>query len=194
MILSKQDLRYYIAQDQKSLRLKKRKFDWLLNLIIPKRIPSFQRTLRIAEYYNNKANKNKLYKLPALYYKLLHRKKSLKLGFTIPLNVFGPGLSIAHYGTIVVNPASRIGANCRIHVCVNIGASNGSSKAPIIGDNVYIAPGCKIFGDIEIASNVVISANSVVNRSFKKSNVLVGGVPAKVLKEYDELDFSWKKS
>ena len=194
MIVCKQDLRYYIAQDQKSLGVKKRRFSWLLNLVLSKRIPSFQKTLRIAEYYHNKASRNKLYELPALYYKFLHRKKSHELGFTIPLNVFGPGLSIAHYGTIVVNPAARIGANCRIHVCVNIGASNGSNKAPIIGDNVYIAPGCKIFGDIEIASDVVISANSVVNRSFKKSNILIGGVPAKILKEYDELDFTWKKS
>lgn len=37
-----------------------------------------------------------------------------KLGFSIGLNVFGPGLSIAHYGCIVVNSGARIGTNCRI--------------------------------------------------------------------------------
>ena len=80
--------------------------------------------------------------------------------------MFGPGLSIAHAGTIVVNSNAKIGANCRIHVCVNIGADvTDGSKAPIIGDNCYIGPGAKLFGSIILGNNVGIGANAVVNKS-----------------------------
>lgn len=101
----------------------------------------------------------------------------------IPKNVFGPGLSIAHYGTIVVNSQSRIRSNCRIHVGVNIGASAGRSEAPKKGDNCYIGPGVIIFGDINIANNVTIGANSTVNRSCDRERVVIAGTPAKIVKE-----------
>ena len=109
-----------------------------------------------------------------------------KYGWTIPINVFGPGLSIVHTGTIVVNGSARIGANCRIHVCTNIGQApiNGISGAPILGDNVYIGPGAKLFGPITIGNNVVIGANSVVNRSFGDS-CTIAGVPAKIISSND---------
>jgi serine O-acetyltransferase len=35
------------------------------------------------------------------------------LGLFIPANVFGPGLSIAHYGAIDVGKEAKVGANCR---------------------------------------------------------------------------------
>lgn len=191
MIQNRRDLGDYLLQDRKELRQVKSSF--LKELIFPNRINNFQVTLRKAEYYANTANKSLFNKIFALYYKILLRNKSLRLGFTIPINVFGPGLSIAHYGTIVINRAAKVGANCRIHVCVNIGASAGSKNAPQIGNNVYIAPGCKIFGDIVIADNVTISANSVVNKSFLTPNVVIGGIPAKVLKTLDEdTSFNWK--
>jgi serine O-acetyltransferase len=104
----------------------------------------------------------------------------LKLGFTIPLNVFGPGLSISHFGTIVINKHAMIGANCRIHPGVCIGGLKG--KAPRIGNNVYIGPGAKIFGDITIDDNVAIGANSVVNKDVPMS-VTVAGNPAKIVSE-----------
>ena len=115
--------------------------------------------------------------------KIKFKKKSIKLGFTIPENVFGPGLSIPHYGTIVVNANAKVGANCRIHVCTNIGASGGSSMAPIIGDNVYIGPGAKIYGNVVIGNNNAIAANATVNKSFEEEGVLIGGVPSKIIGE-----------
>lgn len=108
------------------------------------------------------------------------RKISVKLGFSIPINVFGSGLSLPHRGNIIVNPQTRIGENCRIHVGVNIGAHH--DKAPKIGNNVYIGPGAIIFGDIEIADNVSIRANATVNKSVLEPNSVVAGTPAKVVK------------
>ena len=112
--------------------------------------------------------------IKVLWAKYLYKKSSIKLGFTIPVNVFGPGLSIAHYGTIIVNASTRVGANCRIHACVNIGTEAGQSgAAPIIGDNCYIGPGAKIFGDIKIGKNVAIAANAVVNKSYEENNITI---------------------
>ena len=101
------------------------------------------------------------------------------MGFSISINSFGPGLSIAHYGTIVVGSNARIGANCRIHVGVTIGATNDEKDATIIGDNVYIGTGAKIIGKIKIADNVAIGANAVVVKDILEPGITVGGVPAK---------------
>ena len=92
---------------------------------------------------------------------------------------FGPGLSIAHRGTIVVNSGARVGANCRLHVCVNIGTKAGyGEQAPVLGDNVYVGPGAKLYGSIVVGNNVAIGANAVVNKSFPQDNVVLAGVPA----------------
>lgn len=114
--------------------------------------------------------------------KYKHRKLSLQLGFTIGPNIFGPGLSIPHYGTIVVNPNVKVGKNCRLHVGVNIGASGGADKVPVIGDNVYIGPGAIIFGDVCIGNNVMIGANSTVTKSFEENDIVIAGSPAHIIK------------
>ena len=107
-------------------------------------------------------------------------KLNRKLNIKIEPNVFGPGLSIAHYGTIIVNPNSKVGSNCRIHEGVTIGATNGSKKAPQIGNNCFIGSGAKIIGDIKIGNNVAIGAGAVVIKDIE-DNVTVGGVPAKII-------------
>ena len=80
---------------------------------------------------------------------------------------------------------AKIGKNCRIHVCTNIGRaiSHGEAGAPIIGDNVYIGPGVKMFGKIKIGHNTAIGANSVVNKSFEEGNCTIAGVPAKKISD-----------
>lgn len=147
--------------------------------------------LRRCEYLKN--CRNDLFgKLLFIYFYKRFKVLSLKLGFSIPLNVFGPGVSIPHYGTIVVNGNSKIGKNCRIHASVNIGASGGSDIAPVIGDNVYIGPGAILFGEILIADNVTIAANATVYKSFEIKNTTIGGTPAVVLKE--QTNTWWEKN
>ena len=102
------------------------------------------------------------------------------MGFTIPLNVFGAGLSIPHYGTIIVNGNSKVGENCRLMADVVIGSTNGINVAATIGDNAYIGTGAKVIGAIKIGNNVCIGANAVVNLDIE-SNSTVAGVPAKVI-------------
>jgi serine O-acetyltransferase len=146
----------------------------------------FQRLLRKTEYYGNVVSKNFfLGNLMYIFLKMKLKNVSLKLGFSIPENVFGPGLAIVHYGTIVVNAGAKVGSNCRIHVCTNIGESGGVAGAPQIGDNVYIGPGAKIYGAITIASNSVIAANAAVNKSIIEEGMLIAGIPAKAMKSID---------
>ncbi|WP_179019457.1 serine O-acetyltransferase [Winogradskyella forsetii] len=183
MIRNKEDYKYYLDQDRKALRIGKSNFlGQIVSYISPNQIWKFQKTLRTLEYYENRKKKG-LSKLYYLYLKYKYKNISLKLGFSIPPNVFGPGLAIVHYGTIVINGNAKIGANCRMHACVNIGASGGEDEAPKLGDNVYIAPGAKVYGNITIASNTAIGANAVVNKSFDKENTVLAGVPAKVIGE-----------
>lgn len=86
---------------------------------------------------------------------------------------------------VVVNPCTRIGKTCTLHACVNIGETNG--KASIIGDNVYIGPGVKMFGNIRISNNVTIGANAVVNKSFEKDNITLDGVPVHIVNKQQKL-------
>ncbi|MDB9782775.1 serine acetyltransferase [Winogradskyella sp.] len=185
MIKSNTDYHYYIKEDKKALKINNLNLiGQIFNFISPNQIWKFQRTLRKVEYYQNCKNTG-LNKIYFYYLKFKFKKISLKLGFSIPPNVFGPGLSIVHYGTIVVNSAAKIGANCRLHVCVNIGASGGEKEAPQLGDNIYIAPGAKIYGNISIANNTAIGANAVVNKSFVEENTVIAGIPAKVIGQVD---------
>jgi serine O-acetyltransferase len=140
----------------------------------------FQRLLRKAEYFKNVKSKNSLLgKLAYFFIKRRFKKLSLKLGFSITENIFGPGLAILHPGTIVVNAEVKVGANCRLQACTNIGQSGGKAGAPMIGDNVYIGPGAKIYGKITIPNNCAIAANAAVSKSFFNENMVIGGVPAK---------------
>jgi len=173
VINSKKDYKKFVASDLQSLRISTRRNWLMLNEIV-----TFQIRLRRLEYALN-YSKNPLRVLVRRY---LYRRISIKLGISISPNTFGPGLSIAHRGNIVVNGGAKIGANCRIHVGVNIGTEAGKSDAaPSIGDNCYIGPGAKIFGPIVIGPNSVIGANAVVNKSFSEGNQTLGGIPAKVI-------------
>lgn len=137
----------------------------------------FQLRMRKLEYLYNTKRNNPAKHLRWFLLEIVHHLHAVRLGFTIPKNVFGPGLCIVHYGTIVVSPKVKVGSNCRIHPSTSIGDHNG---APTLGNNVYIGPGAKLFGNITLGNNVAVGANTVVNRSFA-DNVTVAGTPAQVV-------------
>jgi serine O-acetyltransferase len=181
MIKNKKDYKYYLEADRISLGRDKTSSirNKLIRLfILPDYVWEFQKLLRKVEYLTNKKRTIfDTFNLAIQYRKL--NSLSMKLGYYIHPNNFGPGLSISHPGTIVINEKARIGANCRIHPCTVIGTQAGfSDKAAHIGNNVYIGPGAKIFGQIDIADGIAIGANSVVNKSFAETGITIAGVPA----------------
>ena len=175
MILSKKDLRDYLKQDAIALKCNRKKRPRFFGDEIWK----FQILLRKVEYYTNIFKTKKRHFFKYIWFTFKFHKHSIKYNVSIPINVFGPGLSIAHLGTINVNSKARVGKNCRIHEGVTIGSTNGSDTAPIIGDNVFIGTGAKIIGDLSIANDVAIGANAVVVKSIFEEGVTFGGVPAK---------------
>jgi len=142
----------------------------------PDYIEDFMIALRKVEYLNGKPGI--LNKIARIFAKNKFNRLSVKLGFSIAPHVFGPGLYIPHYGTIVVNGNARVGANCVLHTSTCIAGSEPKK----LGDNLYISTGVIISGNTNIPNNVTISANSLVNKSVTESDVLIGGTPAKVIK------------
>ena len=138
--------------------------------------------MRKEEFYNYRIGGDILLKFNKLVYNSIYNHLSVELVFSIPYNVFGPGLAIVHRGTIVVAGEAKVGANCRIHEGVTIGATNGSSHSATIGNNVFIATGAEIIGEVTISDNVAIAANAVVIKDvICEDGCTVGGIPAKVI-------------
>ncbi len=174
MIKSKEDLKLYLQEDKKALYRKKRRPPFYDD------VWKFEIALRKCEYYNNV--KGFFHRFLLLFWKYRKFRLSQITGIHIPLNVFGKGLAIVHSGPIIVNGSARVGDYCRIHVGVNIGTAAGPEVlVPEIGNNVYIGPGAKIFGNIKIADYVAIGANAVVNKDIPTPSVSVGGIPARVI-------------
>jgi len=172
-IESASDLRFFLTADRISLGYR----SVSLTGVLLDPVWRFQILLRLVEYMTNCHSSliGRVFRA-ALWWRL--RSSRIKLSFSIPLNVFGPGLSIAHYGVIVINKHARIGDNCRIHPGVCIGGLGG--KAPIIGDNVYLAPGAKVFGAVTVGDGAAIGANAVVTRDVSPNTTVVGA-PARVV-------------
>jgi serine O-acetyltransferase len=110
-----------------------------------------------------------------------------KYGVHIDINTkIGPGFYLCHVGGIVVNNRCVIGKNCNLSNDVTIGIKRGG--IPVIGDNVYIAPGAKIFGELSIGDHVAIGANAVVTKSVPANGVAVG-IPAQVISDSGSGEF-----
>jgi serine O-acetyltransferase len=91
------------------------------------------------------------------------------------------GLSLPHCTSIIIAKNAKIGENFTIHQCCTVGMSYKNLKSPVIGDNVFMSCNASIIGDIEIGNNVLILPNSTVSKNIEK-DLIVGGVPAKVIK------------
>ncbi len=176
MIKSKKELAYYLECDRLALGQKKKRPSFFGD-----EIWKFQIYMRKLDFCRCAGG---VYALIGKYYGLRYHYLSIKLGFSIPCDITGPGLSLAHYGTLIISTKSRIGKDCRIHAGVNIGANAGEAEAATIGDGVYIGPGAKLIGAVKIGNGAVIGANAVVTHDVPE-NVTVAGVPAKVISNND---------
>ncbi len=180
MIIDKTSYHYFLERDLKAYRLEHLSFYnyWRMDCL------RFQRRLRRIEYLYNVRRSNVFYRIELFLLEIINHRLATRLGLSIPKNVFSAGLCIVHYGTIVVSPKAKIGENCRMHPSTSIGDYNG---APTLGNNVYIGPGAKLFGDITVGNNVAIGANAVVNKNIP-DNVTVGGIPAKIISEKSSVE------
>lgn len=110
----------------------------------------------------------------------------------------GKGGYITANTTFIIMHKLTIGDNCAIswdcqfldedfHEILYDGKKNGE-KSIVIGDNVWIGCGVKIYKGTIIPNNCVIASNSIVKGVFKDEKTLIGGNPAKIIKDNVE----WK--
>ena len=194
MIKNKIDLHKYLEEDLKGYTKLKSFLSREKNICVTNPINTqyliyrYVVNLRYAEYHLNFSVLSGYKGLSALYHTacMIYRYRNLrqisyKTGIQIPPNVCGPKLQIWHYGHIIINETARIGKNLTIYPGVEIGHKTPDGLCPVIGDNCFIGAGAKIFGGIHIGNNVTITANAIVIHDVP-DNVVVGGVPAKIIK------------
>lgn len=170
MIQSKDDLKRYLAIEEKKYH-KKWYYDLPIMMTEQQVLYKHARFLRKAEYAANSG------KLSRVWYLFRLLRIQTRYGISIPLNVLDEGFEMAHLGSVIINAGAHIGKNAKLHPGVCVGANH--DKAPTIGDNVYLGPGAKVFGDIVLADNIQVGANAVVTKSCAKEGAILVGIPAK---------------
>lgn len=126
----------------------------------------------------------KYHKTPilGLYWKLVLRHFQIKYGFQIYLETeIGEGFYLGHWGSLIINPKTKIGKNCNIAQGVTIGQQNrGKNEGyPVIGNQVWIGPNAVIVGNINIGNNVLVAPNAYVNFDVPNNSIVTGN-PAKI--------------
>lgn len=180
MIDSKDAYRHYLEQDRLALG---RRGDRRPHFFADE-IWKFEILLRKVEYDLNCRHGLAAF-FVGKYHKFRFHRLSVRLGFTIPPNVFAEGLAIPHYGTIVVHGSVRAGKNCRLQEGVTIGATGGSHEAATIGDNCFFGSGAKVIGAVRIADDVAIGAGAVVTKDITEAGTTWAGVPAGKISDND---------
>lgn len=177
MIITKQDLEYYLLEDAKKFGKKQGEKPRLFH----DRLWKYQILYRKTEYFYNNRNKNVFYKIFGTFMNLYWTWKNLRHSIELPVNCIGPGLRIWHGHNIIINPNARIGSNFSISAGCVIGQAKG--LYPVIGDNVGMSINSMVLGGITIADHVTIAPGAVVVKSCEKSYVTLGGVPAKIIND-----------
>lgn len=94
----------------------------------------------------------------------------------------GPGLLIAHTGTIVLAHDAVLGRHCTLTHGVTLGHAGGSGRggSPVLGDRVYLGPGSAVIGPITVGSDALIGLGAVVTKPVPPRGVMAGN-PAVLL-------------
>lgn len=171
VVTTKKELRFCLMADRmmNTGTFKKTLTTCLKECFLPDLKMKYLSTMRKLSYYKYKGN-------PLwMYYHFKYQRLSVKLGFTIGHDVFGYGLILPHYGTIVVGSHNTIGNYAVMHVCTLI-----TSTGHRIGNNLFVSTGAKITSGKQLGDNVTIAANSVITKSCTDNNELLVGMPATI--------------
>lgn len=100
-------------------------------------------------------------------------------------------VTILDVGEVIIGDYCMIGPNSTISTVNHPMTAQGrreklSIVKPVrIGNDVWIGANCVILPGVNIGSNVIIAAGAVVTKDIP-DNCVVGGVPAKFMKELDD--------
>ena len=56
----------------------------------------------------------------------------------------------------------------------------------VIGNNCFIGENVTILYGVTLADNIIVAAGSVVTKSFRNSNIIIGGNPAHIINTWDK--------
>ncbi len=122
-----------------------------------------------------------------MYSRMMYKKLTFKYGYQIPriTNIAG-GMRISHFGPLLINSKTIIGANSYFSHNITIGETKRGKMqgSPTIGHSVWLGPGVVIVGKITIGNNVLIAPNTYVNTDVPSDSVVIGN-PAKIIAKLD---------
>lgn len=95
-----------------------------------------------------------------------------------PTASVAPGLRLPHPVGVVIGPGSQLGRRCTIMQGATLGGGRGG-EFPRLGERVYVGPGAKLLGGIEVGSFASVGANAVAIRDVP-ARAFAAGVPAKI--------------
>lgn len=111
---------------------------------------------------------------------LFHKLNAILCGCVIGVGAkFGRRFIVLHSVGVVVNSVVVGGDDVVLESGVVIGAEKG--QCPKLGNGIFVGSGAKIVGGLTVGDHSVIGANAVVVKDVPPY-VVVGGVPAKVLR------------
>ncbi|TDM12028.1 serine O-acetyltransferase [Macrococcus lamae] len=101
-----------------------------------------------------------------------------------PGATIGKRLFIDHGMGVVIGETCTIGNNVTIYQGVTLGGTGKErgKRHPDIGDNVLIAAGAKVLGNIQVGNNVNIGSNSVVLKNVPDCTTVVG-IPGRIVRQ-----------
>lgn len=121
----------------------------------------------------------------------LHKHYSIKYGIQIPASTkIGYGFYIGHGVGIVINAKTTIGNNVNISQFLSIGTVHRTPAT--IGDNVYIGPHVSIVENVNIGSNSLVGAGSVVIKDIPEDSTAVGN-PARIVGENKHPEYVYNR-
>ena len=90
--------------------------------------------------------------------------------------------------SVVLIPGTKIGQHCVLGLRFSTVRKFPYKDVPILGNNVWCGPNVVIAGPVIIGENVIIAANSFVDKSVP-SGAIVGGSPAKIIGWRNKLNY-----
>ena len=148
-----------------------------INIVLP---PDKHNVIHAKTSTNKSPKRSYLFLTRILEYFLkdVYKRQGIQIAMGHPVK---GGLMFPHFSGIVINGGAKIGRNCTILHGVTIGSVRGpKGGVPTIGDNVVIATGSAVIGNVSVGNNVMIGAHSLVLQDIPDSAVVVGN-PARIV-------------